>query len=106
VPGLVHPTRQGREGSWLVNALACIGTAIAPFPVVKRQNESAALGFVASRVLEAAVIMIGVVSLLVVVTLRQDLAGGVWIVVKGFKPSPITRCAIPVGARHASLPVA
>jgi hypothetical protein len=58
----------------LVNALACIGTAVALFPVVKRQNEAVALGFVTSRVLEAAIILIGVVSLLTVVTLRQDLA--------------------------------
>jgi uncharacterized protein DUF4386 len=59
----------------LITALACIGTAIALFPVIKRQNEAVALGFVAARVLEAAVIFIGVVSLLSVVTLRQDLAG-------------------------------
>ena len=59
----------------LVNAMACIGTAVALFPVVKRQNEAAALGFVTSRMLEAAIILIGVVSLLAVVTLRRDLAG-------------------------------
>jgi len=59
----------------MVNALACIGTAVTLFPVVKRQNEATALGFVAARLLEAAIILIGVVSLLAVVTLRQDLAG-------------------------------
>jgi Domain of unknown function (DUF4386) len=59
----------------LVNALACIGTAVALFPVVRRQNEAVALGFVTSRMLEAAIIVIGVVSLLAVVTLRRDLAG-------------------------------
>lgn len=59
----------------LVNALACIGTAVVLFPVVKRQNEAAALGFVTARVFEAAIIVIGVVSLLSVVTLRQDLSG-------------------------------
>lgn len=59
----------------LVNALACIGTAVALFPVVRRQNEAFALGFVTSRMLEAAIIVIGVVSLLAVVTLRQGLAG-------------------------------
>jgi len=60
----------------LINAIACIGTAVTLFPVVKRQNEAVALGFVTARVFEAAVIVIGVVSLLSVVTLRQDLAGG------------------------------
>jgi hypothetical protein len=59
----------------VVTALAGIGTAVAVFPVVKRQNESLALGFVTSRMFEAAVIMIGVVSLLAVVTLRRDVAG-------------------------------
>ena len=59
----------------VVNALACIGTAVALFPVVRRQNESLALGFVTSRMFEAAVIVIGVVSLLAIVTLRQEYAG-------------------------------
>lgn len=59
----------------LINAFACIGTAVVLYPVVKRQNGSAALGFVTSRVMEAAIIVIGVVSLLSIVTLRQDLAG-------------------------------
>ena len=58
----------------LVNALACIGTAVALFPVVKRQHEGFALGFVTTRMFEGAVIVIGVVSLLAVVSLRQ--AGG------------------------------
>jgi hypothetical protein len=59
----------------VVNALAAIGTAVAVYPVVKRQNQSLALGFVTTRMLEAAVIMIGVVSLLAIVTLRRDVAG-------------------------------
>ncbi len=59
----------------VILALSCIGTAVALFPVVKRQNEGIALGFVAARVLEAAVIVTGVVSLLSVVSLRQSLAG-------------------------------
>ena len=57
------------------NALAGIGTALAVYPIVKRVKQSMALGFVMSRMVEAAVIMIGVVSLLAVVTLREDLAG-------------------------------
>lgn len=59
----------------VVNALTAVGSAVALFPVVKRQNESMALGFVTSRLMEGAVVMIGVVSLLAVVTLRQDYAG-------------------------------
>jgi hypothetical protein len=60
----------------LVNALACVGTAVVLFPVVKRWGEHLALGFLASRLLEAAVIAIGVVSLLAVVTLSQEAAPG------------------------------
>ncbi|HEY2879360.1 DUF4386 domain-containing protein [Nocardioides sp.] len=59
-----------------VNALTAVGSAVALYPVVKRQNGSMALGFVTSRLMEAAVIMIGVVSLLAVVTMRQDFTGG------------------------------
>ena len=59
----------------MIVALAAIGTAVALFPVVKRQNEGVALGFVGSRVLEAATIFAGVACLLSVVTLRQAGAG-------------------------------
>jgi hypothetical protein len=59
----------------VIVALAGIGTAVTLYPVVKRQNEGAALGFAAARVLEAGMIFTGVVSLLSLVTLRQDLGG-------------------------------
>lgn len=54
-----------------VNALAGVGSAVALFPVLKRQNQSLALGIVTSRLIEAAIIMTGVVSLLAVVSLDQ-----------------------------------
>jgi Domain of unknown function (DUF4386) len=60
----------------LVNALACIGTAVALFSVVRLEHEGLALGFVTTRMLEAAVIVIGVVCLLAVVTLREPTATG------------------------------
>ena len=59
----------------IIVALACIGTAVALYPVVKRQNEGVALGFVAVRTLEAGAIFAGVFTLLAVVTLRQAGAG-------------------------------
>jgi len=45
------------------------------FPVIRRQNEAVALGYVAGRIVEAVVIVVGIISLLSVVTLRQDFAG-------------------------------
>ena len=60
----------------LVNAIAAIGTAVALFSVVRRQHEGLALGFVMSRMFEAAVIVTGVVSILAVVSLRQAGAAG------------------------------
>ena len=59
----------------IIVALAGIGTAVALYPVVKRQNESIALGFVATRTLEAGAIFAGVFVLLAIVTLRQAGAG-------------------------------
>ena len=59
----------------IIVALAGIGTAVTLFPVIKKQNESAALGLVASRVLEASTMFVGVAFLLSIVTLRQAGAG-------------------------------
>jgi hypothetical protein len=59
----------------VVVALAGIGTAVVLFRVARRQSETAALGFVTARVLEAGLIIVGVISLLSLVTLRNDVAG-------------------------------
>ncbi len=61
--------------SEVIVALAGIGTAVVLFPVAKRQSETAALGFVASRVVEGSLIIVGVVSVLTTVSLRHDVAG-------------------------------
>ncbi|WP_448616439.1 DUF4386 domain-containing protein [Modestobacter sp. URMC 112] len=61
--------------SEVVVALAGIGTAVVLFRVARRQSETAALGFVTARVLEAALIIVGVVKLLSIVSLRTDVAG-------------------------------
>src|SRR4051794_26627979 len=60
----------------MIVALAGIGTAVALYPVVRRQGPARAVGFVASRVLEAATIYVGIVSLMSIVTLRRVGAGG------------------------------
>lgn len=54
----------------LLMALFCIGTAIVLYPVLKKQNEALALGFVAARVLEASLIFAGVAALLTVLQMR------------------------------------
>lgn len=55
----------------IVLAASCIGTAVALYPVVKHHGESVALGYVCGRLLEAAVILVGTVATLSLVTLRQ-----------------------------------
>jgi Domain of unknown function (DUF4386) len=61
--------------SEVIVGLAGTATAVVLFPVLKRQSESAALGVVAARVIETALIFTGVVSLLTLITLRNDVAG-------------------------------
>jgi len=55
----------------MLTALAGIGTAVAIYPVVRRQSEAASLGFVTTRMYEAAVMVIGVLALVTIVSLRQ-----------------------------------
>ena len=59
----------------IIVALAGIGTAVVLFPVLKKQNEGVALGLVASRILEASTMFVGVAFLLSIVILRQAGAG-------------------------------
>lgn len=59
----------------VLTGLTGIGTAVAVYPIIKRYGPGRAAGFVGSRVLEAAIITAGVLAILAVYTLRQDLAG-------------------------------
>src|SRR3954462_12930903 len=61
--------------SEIVVGLAGIGTAVVLFPVLRRQSETAALGIVAARLLETTLIFVGVINLLTVLSLRDDVAG-------------------------------
>ena len=56
----------------VIVVISVIGTAVALYPVVKRESEGVAIGYLAGRVAEAGIIAVGIVSLLSVVTLRQD----------------------------------
>ena len=60
----------------LILIVANVGTAVVLYPVVKRVNEILALGFVAARVVESAFIAVGTLSVLSLVTLRQDATAG------------------------------
>lgn len=61
--------------SEIISATAGIATAVVIFPIAKRVSESIALGYVATRILESTVIVMGIMSLMSVVALRQDLEG-------------------------------
>jgi len=56
-------------------AICNIATAVVIFPIVRRVNEAVSLGYVASRTVESTIIVMGLISLMSVVTLRDDLGG-------------------------------
>jgi hypothetical protein len=56
----------------LLTAAANIGTAVVLYRIVRRVSESVAIGYVAIRIVESTVIVVGLISLLSVVTMRQD----------------------------------
>jgi hypothetical protein len=73
----------GAEASVLLGALfefllivTNIGTAVVVYPIARRYTQTGAVGYVTARIVECAFILVGLLSLLTVVTLRQDLAGG------------------------------
>jgi Domain of unknown function (DUF4386) len=94
-PLLDHPNYilgGGADGRIALGALlemivivANIGTAVVLFPILKRQSESLSLGYVTARVMESMFIAVGILSLMAVVTLRQDVgaAGGDSLVIAG-----------------------
>src|ERR1039458_427106 len=59
----------------IVAAISVIGTATVLFPIIRRQSEGMALSYVVGRLLEAALIVVGIMSLLSIVALRQHAAG-------------------------------
>jgi hypothetical protein len=76
---IVGPGADGRvrlgAACELILIIANIGSAVVLFPILKRQHEGLALGYVTARIAESTFIAIGIVSLLAVVTLRHNAAG-------------------------------
>lgn len=60
----------------LILIIANIGTAVVIYPLVKRQNHVLALGYVTARIVESTFILVGILSVLSIVTLSQQDAGG------------------------------
>jgi hypothetical protein len=59
----------------VLTGLGGVVSAVALYTVARRYSHRAALGFVTTRVMEAGVIFVGILSILTVYTLRQDVAG-------------------------------
>jgi Domain of unknown function (DUF4386) len=59
----------------ILTAIANIATAVVLLPILRRQSEAIALGYVALRIVESTLILVGLISLLSVVMLREDFAG-------------------------------
>ena len=52
--------------------IANVGTAVVLYPIVRRQNEALAIGYVAARIIESVFIAAGIIFVLGVVSMRQD----------------------------------
>src|SRR6187401_2422207 len=59
----------------LLLIIANIGTAVVIFPILRRQSEEGALGYVTARLVECTFILVGILCVLGIVTLRQQTAG-------------------------------
>ena len=55
--------------------VANIGTAVVIYPLVKRQSEKVALGYVTARIMESAFILVGLVSIVSLVSVSNALTG-------------------------------
>jgi hypothetical protein len=61
----------------LILAFSVIGTSIMMFPIVNKENENIAIGYICFRLLEAILIIIGIISLLSIITLSREFQAAV-----------------------------
>ena len=59
----------------LLLIIANIGTAVVIFPILRRQNEELSLGYVTARLMECTFILVGILSMVTIVTLRNHAVG-------------------------------
>jgi hypothetical protein len=59
----------------LLLIIANIGTAVVIVPIMRRQSEEGAIGYVTARLVECTFILVGILCVLGIVTLRQQTAG-------------------------------
>ena len=59
----------------LLLIIANIGTAVVIVPIMRRLNEELAIGYVTARLFECTFILVGIVSVLAIVSLRNQVAG-------------------------------
>jgi uncharacterized protein DUF4386 len=59
----------------LLLIIANIGTAVVIVPIMRRLNEELAIGYVTARLFECTFILVGIVSVLGIITLRNQVAG-------------------------------
>lgn len=60
----------------LINGVAVIGIAVLLFPILKRQDEGLAMGYVALRIIEAIVIFAALIAPVALIALAQDNPAG------------------------------
>src|SRR5919199_3295037 len=59
----------------LLLIISAIGTAVVILPIVRRSNEDLGVGYVTARLVECTFIAIGIICMLGMVTLRNEVAG-------------------------------
>lgn len=82
-PGLItgagaDPTASVALGATLeiLLIIANVATAVVIYPILKRQSEIGAIGYVSARLVEGMFIAIGIVSLLTFLFTRQEASAG------------------------------
>jgi hypothetical protein len=82
-PGLITGTGADPTASVALGAvlelfliIANVGTAVVVYPILKRQSEIGAVGYVSARLVEGIFIAIGIISLLTFLLMRQQATAG------------------------------